>query len=324
MSGPVPGLLQGWRSQPWSLRILRAWLGVTFVYAGINKLADPGFLTAGSPTYIGTQLQGFAQGSPLAPLLNFVAKFPTLTGLGMAGTEILVGLATLLGVLPRLAALGGLGLSITLWLSTTWQIHPYFLGSDTIYAIAWTTYLVALVEQHKHSPAPGAQPEEAGVKRRAVLRGAVLGGVALVTGGLATRFRGNVPTTNPVAAGSGSGGGGGASGGTGGGGTGGASATITSLEDLAVGKAVNFRDPAQGPSVAIRLNQDEVVAFSRRCTHAGCLVNYDPREKVMACPCHGSRFDPAQGAAVLDGPAPSPLPEIPVQVEAGGNVTLSS
>lgn len=317
MTGLLKGFVEGWRSQPWSLRILRTWLGVTFVYAAINKLADPGFLTAGSPTYIGTQLQGFAQSSPLAPLLDFAAKFPTLTGLGMAGAEILVGLATLLGVLPRLAALGGLGLSVTLWLSTTWQIHPYFLGSDTIYAIAWTSYLFALVEQRQYSPAPALALGGQGtgeVQRRAVLRGVVLGGVALVTGGLATLFRGGVPTTTPVATGSGSGSGGG----TGGGGA------ITTLDDLAVGKAVNFRDPSQGPSVAIRLNQDEVVAFSRRCTHAGCLVTYETQQKVMSCPCHGSRFDPAQGAAVLGGPAPTPLPEIPVEVDADGNVILSS
>ncbi len=43
---------------------LRLFLGVTFVYAGIQKLSDPGFLHAGAPTYIGTQLHGFAAGTP--------------------------------------------------------------------------------------------------------------------------------------------------------------------------------------------------------------------------------------------------------------------
>jgi uncharacterized membrane protein YphA (DoxX/SURF4 family) len=46
----------------WPLRILRAFLGVTFLYAGIQKFMDPGFLHAGSQTYIGTQLRGFAAG----------------------------------------------------------------------------------------------------------------------------------------------------------------------------------------------------------------------------------------------------------------------
>ena len=43
---------------------LRPFLGVTFVYAGIQKLSDPGFLHPGAPTYIGTQLHGFAARTP--------------------------------------------------------------------------------------------------------------------------------------------------------------------------------------------------------------------------------------------------------------------
>ena len=34
---------------------LRLFLGGTFVYAGIQKLSDPGFLHSEAPTYIGTQ-----------------------------------------------------------------------------------------------------------------------------------------------------------------------------------------------------------------------------------------------------------------------------
>jgi hypothetical protein len=35
-------------------------LGATFVYAGIQKLSDPGFLNPDAPTYIGTQLWVFS------------------------------------------------------------------------------------------------------------------------------------------------------------------------------------------------------------------------------------------------------------------------
>ena len=38
---------------------LRLFLGVTFLYAGLQKIADPGFLQPGSTTYIGAQLNGF-------------------------------------------------------------------------------------------------------------------------------------------------------------------------------------------------------------------------------------------------------------------------
>ncbi len=37
----------------------------------------------------------------------------------------------------------------------------------------------------------------------------------------------------------------------------------------------------------------------------------------LACPCHGSVFDPANGAEVVSGPAQIPLPEIPVEVRNG-------
>src|SRR3954471_9485125 len=46
---------------------------VTFVYAGLQKFLDPGFLHAGSPTYIGTQLQGFARATPAAPLMQVLS-----------------------------------------------------------------------------------------------------------------------------------------------------------------------------------------------------------------------------------------------------------
>src|SRR5438128_5252022 len=71
---------ESWRRQRWPLRILRAFLGGTFVYAGIQKLGDPNFLHAGTPDYIGSQLQAFAQGSPIRPLLAVASHLPVLTG----------------------------------------------------------------------------------------------------------------------------------------------------------------------------------------------------------------------------------------------------
>jgi Rieske Fe-S protein len=60
-----------------------------------------------------------------------------------------------------------------------------------------------------------------------------------------------------------------------------------------------------------------VHGFSAVCTHQGCTVNSVSGEAI-SCPCHGSRFD-AQTGAVIAGPAPSPLPKIPVTVR-GNNV----
>ena len=57
----------GFSEMPWSIRILRAFLGVTFVFAGVQKFLDPNFLRPGGGDYIGTQLDGFATGTPAAP-----------------------------------------------------------------------------------------------------------------------------------------------------------------------------------------------------------------------------------------------------------------
>jgi thiosulfate dehydrogenase (quinone) large subunit len=60
---------------------LRLFLGVTFVYAGVHKLTDPGFLTAGADTYIETQLEAFAEGTPGGVLLEtFALPRPVLSG----------------------------------------------------------------------------------------------------------------------------------------------------------------------------------------------------------------------------------------------------
>ena len=61
-----------------------------------------------------------------------------------------------------------------------------------------------------------------------------------------------------------------------------------------------------------------VVAYTAICTHAGCEVNDWIREKqFLFCACHDSTFDPKDGARVVDGPAPRPLPALPLKVADG-------
>jgi cytochrome b6-f complex iron-sulfur subunit len=126
--------------------------------------------------------------------------------------------------------------------------------------------------------------------------------------------------------GGGSGGGNGGGGDSGGGESGGSSkkssgggakaggTAIVSESEVAPGSAHKFEDSGN-PAVLVHLDSGEFVAYSAVCTHQGCDVAY--KDGNLACPCHGSIFDPADGAAVVTGPAQRPLPEIPVKVEGG-------
>lgn len=98
-------------------------------------------------------------------------------------------------------------------------------------------------------------------------------------------------------------------------GEGGASA-IAAESDVASGSAVKFDDAGEDAWL-VHLDNGDFVAYSAVCTHQGCVVAY--KDGGLACPCHGSVFDPADGGKPTTGPAQTPLPEIPVKVE-GGNV----
>jgi len=74
-----------------------------------------------------------------------------------------------------------------------------------------------------------------------------------------------------------------------------------------------------------------VIAYSRICTHAGCAVSmyrhplYPPTapDDALVCPCHFSTFDPRRGGAVTFGPAGRPLPQLPLELNAAGELVAA-
>lgn len=58
--------------------------------------------------------------------------------------------------------------------------------------------------------------------------------------------------------------------------------------------------------------QGQLFAYSRKCTHAGCPVNF--KSNKLVCPCHGSEFNPLTGE-VLKGPAKEALKKLEVIVD---------
>jgi thiosulfate dehydrogenase [quinone] large subunit len=330
-----------WAAQPWPSRILRAFLGGTFVYAGAQKFLDRNFLHAGTPDYIGDQLRAFAPGSPIGPILLGLAHVAVPVGIAIALVEIALGLGTLLGIAPIAWAATGCAINVMLFLSATWHVHPYFLGSDSIYAVAWAAYLVGLVELRRQRP---LQPvdrrrraiEAQDLSRRRFLRGIAIGSGALVIGIAGSLLSGRPSqaaailtspgTTKPPKERHGGGGGNGNRGS-------GPGATepptpsgtpIAKLDSIPVGGAVPFDDPSQGPSILCRLSTDGVAAYSRVCTHAGCLVEFDRGSGVLFCPCHGAEFDPKHGARVVAGPAPTPLPSVAVRIDPATGEVLAT
>jgi nitrite reductase/ring-hydroxylating ferredoxin subunit len=91
---------------------------------------------------------------------------------------------------------------------------------------------------------------------------------------------------------------------------------IARVSEVPLGSAIEFRDDLSGErAMLIHLQGGRFVAYSVVCTHQGCVVVY--RDGELVCPCHGSVFDPARGAAAVRGPAQKPLQELEVDTEGG-------
>ncbi|KJY32053.1 MULTISPECIES: DoxX family protein [Streptomyces] len=140
----------GVRSTPWrelasrhALLPLRIFLGVTFVYAGLDKLTTPGFLSASGAGSIGEQMRGVRDTAAVPALVDLALKAPSGFGLAIALGELLVGLGVLAGLLTRIAAAGGALISLSLWLTVSWAVTPYYYGNDLVYLVAWLPLVLA-------------------------------------------------------------------------------------------------------------------------------------------------------------------------------------
>jgi len=70
---------------------------------------------------------------------------------------------------------------------------------------------------------------------------------------------------------------------------------------------------------------DNIVAYSKICTHVGCPVAlYEQTTHHILCPCHQSTFEATTGATVIFGPAPRPLPQLPMTTNAEGFLVARS
>ncbi|MGW2957204.1 DoxX family protein [Streptomyces sp. NPDC001220] len=127
----------------YALLPLRIFLGVTFIYAGLDKLTDSAFLKSGGAGSVGDIMRGVRDSAAIPALVDLALKNPVGFGTAIAIGELAVGLGTLFGLLARLAALGGALISLSLWLTISWANSPYYYGNDLAYLMAWLPLVLA-------------------------------------------------------------------------------------------------------------------------------------------------------------------------------------
>lgn len=87
-------------------------------------------------------------------------------------------------------------------------------------------------------------------------------------------------------------------------------ASKTQLAPLNEGIRFEYQET---PGQLIELEDGSFAAYSLVCTHLGCIVKWEDKNKIFHCPCHGGKFDP--NGNVIAGPPPRPLNKFKVSIE---------
>ena len=303
---------------------LRMFLGITFTFAGLQKLADPHFFQASRATSIQAQLVLFHQTSPIRFMLGPIQHHAVLFGAFTAIVEMGVGLGTLLGLWSRAAACIGALLALSFFLTVSWKTRPYYYGSDIVFVFAWTPFILAgaggvlsLDAWRRRDPGTRAGdpvvedgPAPLFGRRAVVATGAVAAGGLVLAGLDAAIGRGAAHDNAAAAAGNGVV-------------TLDANATtIATAAKVDAAGGVEFRQPATGdPAWLVATGGGTYKAFTAVCTHQGCTVNFAKKSAQFQCPCHGGIYD-AKTGEVLSGPPPAPLAAIAVK-NVNGEIRLA-
>jgi thiosulfate dehydrogenase [quinone] large subunit len=134
-----------WRATAthYALLPLRLFLGVTFIYAGLDKLTDSSFMKDSGAGSIGEMMRGVRDSAAIPQLVDLALESPVGFGYTIAFGELAVGIGTLLGLFARIAALGGALISLSLWLTVSWASDPYYYGNDLAYLMSWIPLVLA-------------------------------------------------------------------------------------------------------------------------------------------------------------------------------------
>jgi thiosulfate dehydrogenase (quinone) large subunit len=140
---PLNAPVRAWVLSEWALLPLRVFLGVTFLYAGLQKLANPTFFSVKNPSGIHAQLIAAARSSPLHALIAHLVNLSFPIGVTIAYAELAIGIGALLGLWTRVAAIGGAVLSLMLFLTVSFHSSPYYTGADIVFFFAWLPFILS-------------------------------------------------------------------------------------------------------------------------------------------------------------------------------------
>lgn len=88
---------------------------------------------------------------------------------------------------------------------------------------------------------------------------------------------------------------------------------VTTADKVSADSAFRTR-LAEQPIIVVNDGR-KIRTFVAVCTHEGCPLGWNPTQRLIRCPCHGSAF--STSGAVVNGPAASPLTELDTLVERG-------
>lgn len=144
------------------------------------------------------------------------------------------------------------------------------------------------------------------ISRRGLLKTAgYAGAAALVVGGLANKASASKGGTYPQV-------------------------KVANIKDLGKNTPVKFDYPLVGrKSLLIDCGcaveggvgpEKSIVAYSMFCSHLGCSVEMDAKTDMLVCECHQTVYDPKGSGQVIEGPAPSNLPMISLDIDDSGDI----
>jgi arsenite oxidase small subunit len=118
---------------------------------------------------------------------------------------------------------------------------------------------------------------------------------------------------------------------------------VANVAELVDNQPITFNYPLDNePNLLVKVGQKaaggvgpdgDIVAFSNICQHLGCIYGFQApgtsppcaasfvaSRPMGYCCCHGSQYDFLNGAKVIGGPAPLPVPSVVLEIDSSGNI----